>query len=128
VCCQTRDIVKLYGPDGKEIYCGEQDEANTVAETTGTTINAINFGRSPSKAEAAICAPHIDELIASFKPKGIVYLGLYPMAHYRTSLPYIKLFGNSVSQFMKQEYKLLPLKREARKLLEFVKELSPCFS
>jgi hypothetical protein len=29
---------------------------------------------------------------------------------------------------MKQEYKLLEVKREARKLLEFIKELSPCFS
>jgi uracil-DNA glycosylase len=128
VGCQTRDIVRLYGPDGKEIYCADDDEANDALETSGATIDAINHGRPPLKSEISICSPHIGELVATFKPKGIVYLGLLPMAYYRTSLPYIKLFGNSISQFMKQEYKLLPLKREARKLLEFVKELSPCFS
>jgi uracil-DNA glycosylase len=128
VGCQTRDIVRLYGPDGKEIYCADDDEANDALETSGATIDAINHGRPPLKSEISICSPHIDELVATFKPKGIVYLGLLPMAHYRTSLPYTKLFGNSISQFMKQEYKLLPLKREARKLLEFVKELSSCFS
>ena len=128
VGCMTRDVVKLHGTDGKEIYCADQDEATEAIETVGATIEALNYGRSPSKAEATICSPHIDELIASFKPKGVVYLGLLPMAYYRCSLPYIKLFGFSTNKFMKQEYKLLEVKREARKLLEFIKELSPCFS
>jgi hypothetical protein len=128
VGCVTRDVVRLYGPDGKEIYCADQDEATNAVETAGASIEALNYGRSPSKAEAAICSLHIDELIASFKPKGVVYLGLLPMAYYRCSLPYIKLFGFSTNKFMKQEYKLLEVKREARKLLEFIKELSPCFS
>lgn len=126
VCCQTRDIVRIYGPDGKELLCSEQDEAEAAIETVGVTLDALNYGRQPSRAEASLCSPHIDELISSFKPKGIVYLGLLPMAYYRCHLPYLKVFGNSVSQFMKQEYKLLPIKREARKLFQFVKDLSPC--
>ena len=126
VCCETKDIVKLLGPDGKEIYCSEQDEAESAIELFGASIEAINYNRPPSRAEATSCSNHIDELISTFKPRGIVYLGILPMAYYRCSLPYLCLFKPSMFVFMKQEYKLLPLKHEARKLSAFVKELSPC--
>lgn len=108
----------------------------------------LNWNREPTKAEIDLCKPHIDELLESYQPHGVVYLGKVaesykdpnylipvesyigdPLAkHYRHTnynddwvkrhVPTLSLFHPAY--IARLEYKLLTIRKEARKLDEFV--------
>ncbi len=80
-----------------------------------------DWNREPTKAEIAACKPHIDEIIESEKPKGIIYLGKIAES-YKTKLPKLSLLHPAA--IARLEYKLLPTLRQARKITNFVDKLS----
>lgn len=126
VCCETKDIVRLYKPDGTEYLASEQDEANNFLTTPGTYADVINQGRPPSAKEISHCADHIVELAQSFKPHGVVYVGTavrrnqYISQHYHTHT----LFREPLYKFLAKEYKLLECRREVHKLTEYINTLT----
>lgn len=103
-----------------------------------------NWNREPTSAEIETCRPHIDELVQVFQPHAIVYLGKvaesYNVPRYRIPIeqlltPEAKLFRHTKTDseefvyrhpstlslyhpayIARLEYKLLTLKKEARKL------------
>ena len=106
-----------------------------------------NYNREPTKAEIEHCKPHIDELIESFKPHGVVYLGKIAESYTNPKRmvpvsallePDAKLYKHTnlsdeycwrhlptlslhhPAYIARMEYKLLPLKHEARKLELFL--------
>jgi len=110
-----------------------------------------DWNREPVKSEINACRPHIDELLESFQPHGVVYLGKvaesyenpkYLVPLHALSEPLARLFRHTqiVSPTNKDfiyrhpptlslyhpgyiarlEYKLLTLRKEARKLDTFV--------
>lgn len=126
VCCETKDIVRLYKPDGTEYLASEQDEANNFLTTPGTYADVINQGRPPSAKEINHCADHIVELAQSFKPHGVVYVGTavrrnqYISQHYHTHT----LFREPLYKFLAKEYKLLECRREVKKLTDYIQTLT----
>lgn len=126
VCCETKDIVRLYKPDGTEYLATEQDEANNFLSTPGTYADVINKGRPPSSSEIKLCADHITELAQSFKPHGVVYVGTsvrknqYLSQHYDS----YTMFKEPLYKFISKEYKLLECRREVKKLTNFIQTLT----
>ena len=112
-----------------------------------------NWNRDPTRAEINLCKPHIDELMESFQPHGVIYLGKiaesYSNPKYLISTE--KLIGDSEAHLFRHstynndwswrhvptlslmnpldtsrmEYKLLPLRKEAHKLDLFVERFIP---
>ncbi len=116
-------------------------------ELTSDDYELLNWNREPTKAEIDLCKPHIDELMESYQPHGIVYLGKiaesykdpkYLVSETKLLEPEAKLFrhtgykGGFVHRHVptlslfhpayiaRLEYKLLTIRKEARKLDEFV--------
>lgn len=107
-----------------------------------------HWDREPTKAERDLCKPHIDELMESFQPHGVIYLGKvaesYTDPKYLVSvealvsdpdsrfykhtshnadwawrhIPTLSLID--LNKLLKMEYKLLTVRKEARKLDQFV--------
>lgn len=129
VCCPTRDIVKLFKPDGTECFATDDEEADAILYTPGTYAEYANIGRLPRPKEKQLCSPHVDQLINSFKPKGIVTVGYETNYSPRKNIPILRLFASygptPFQQYIeKTEYKLLHCRREANKLSRFIQELS----
>lgn len=107
----------------------------------------LNWNREPTKAEIDLCKPHIDELVEWYQPHGVVYLGKiaesykdpkYLISEIKLLEPEAKLFRHTsykagfaqrhvptLSLFhpayiARLEYKLLTIRKEAKKLDEFV--------
>jgi len=107
----------------------------------------LNWNREPTKAEIDLCKPHIDEMIEWYQPHGVVYLGKVAESYkdpkylvhearlldsnsrlfrhttfkkdfvYR-HVPTLSLFHPAY--IARLEYKLLTIRKEAKKLDEFV--------
>jgi uracil-DNA glycosylase len=127
VCCETKDIVRLYKPDGTEYLSTEQDEANNFLSTPGTYADVINQGRPPSAKEVQLCSDHIVELLDSFKPQGVVYVGTSVRRNQVVSQRYTThtLFRVPMFKFLEEEYKLLECRREAHKLESYIRSVTP---
>jgi hypothetical protein len=80
-----------------------------------------NWNRTPEKKELEACRPHIEEIVESEQPHGIVYLGKVAES-YKTRLP--KLSLHHPAYISRMEYKLLPVKKEALKLTRFIDQLN----
>ena len=116
-------------------------------ELTSDDYELINWNREPTKAEIELCKPHIDELLEWYQPHGVVYLGkiaesykdpkylvheakllhtdakLFRHTAYKKDfvyrhVPTLSLFRPAY--IAKLEYKLLTIRKEAKKLDEFV--------
>jgi uracil-DNA glycosylase len=79
-----------------------------------------DHNREPTQEEAALCQPHIDELISTTKPKAIVYLGKIAET-YKTKLPTLSL--PHPAYIARKEYKLIDAKKCGRKLNDFIKAM-----
>ena len=128
VCCQTKDIVKLFKPDGTEYLAADEDEADEFLSTPGTHAELTNVGRLPRQKEKLLCSPHITQIIETFKPKGIVTVGFETDFSY-PRIPIFRLFGKTGAKpfqhyIEETEYKLLDCRREANKLSRFIQELT----
>lgn len=107
----------------------------------------LNWNREPTSAEIELCKPHIEEMIEWYQPHGVVYLGKVAESYKNPSYlvpetkllePEAKLFrhtnfkGGFVHRHLptlslfhpayiaRLEYKLLTIRKEAKKLDEFV--------
>lgn len=114
VCCRPVDILYL-----------DQDYENNPPDTLDDLVQdedyqLLNFNREPTKAEAELCRPHIDELIDTYKPHGVVYLGKIAL-QYKCRLPKAKLLHPAA--IARMEYKLVPVKQEARKIDELLHKI-----
>lgn len=99
-------------------YDEKYDETFSLSDyILDTDYELYNWNREPTEAEMEICRPHIDELITSFQPHGVVYLGKVAES-YVTRLPTLALYHPAY--IARLEYKLLPLRKEARKLDHFI--------
>jgi len=107
----------------------------------------LNWNREPTKAEIDLCKPHIDEMIEWYQPHGVVYLGkvaesykepkyliheskllqtdaklfrhtMAPKGFVHRHIPTLSLFHPAY--IARLEYKLLTIRKEAKKLDEFV--------
>lgn len=114
---------------------------------TSDDYEFLNWNREPTKAEIELCKPHIDELLEWYQPHGVVYLGkvaesykdpkylvheakllysdakLFRHTAYKKDfvyrhLPTLSLFHPAY--VARLEYKLLTIRKEAKKLDEFV--------
>jgi len=79
-----------------------------------------NYNRDPTTPEIKACERHIDEIISTFNPDGIVCLGKIA-ATYETRLPKLKLLHPAF--IARMEYKLITTLHEARKLTEFIERV-----
>jgi len=119
--------------DSKRILFGdsgiiEQSKSFTETKYSWTVTNIVccrpEENRQPVKAEIELCRPHIDELVTTTKPTGIVYLGLVAKKNYPQKLhklPCLSLLHPA--KILREEFKLLPVLKEARKLQLFVDSL-----
>lgn len=112
ICCRPKDVtVNL--PN------------NIDSEEQLTNLKPIyeysNFNRNPNPTEIIACQPHIDEIIKSYKPQGIVYLGNVARNSYLTNRKTIHLVHPAY--IVRQEYKVRLMRIEARKIYNFIKEL-----
>jgi uracil-DNA glycosylase len=80
----------------------------------------INYNRLPTQKEIELCMPHLEEIVSSWKPSGIVYLGTLSRTFHST-LPNITL--ESMDNIVKKEFKVLPLRRQASSLRKFISSL-----
>ncbi len=102
VCCRPVDVLFL---DDKEQEMVENPDAPTVSEWEISSkvkeayaaskqpefsldkyildqdYELYNWNREPVKSEMDLCRPHIDELVISYQPHGIVYLGKVAMSY-----------------------------------------------
>lgn len=103
-------------------------EELTERKFSWTTTNIVCCrpeDRQPVGAEAELCRKHIDELIQTVKPDGIVYLGATAKKHYgpkKHKLPTVSL-DHPTKILREEEFKLLPILRNARKLQLFIDSL-----
>ena len=121
VCCQPMTIVQLYDKNGDPIDTFTDDEATTVLREPGVHFDAIDHNRQPTRKEMELCRPHITELLSSYRPQAVVYLGALARDNFHTQLPSISL--THPAAIARLEYKLLPIKRQARLLETFLLEL-----
>ena len=125
VCCRTKDIGKLFKPDGKEYLATNEDEASSFLSTPGTYAEVYNVGRLPRHKEIQLCSPHITQLIQDFKPDCIVTVGFE--VKYQSTLPTFRLFAEQKTPFQQYieqtEYNLLTCRREANKLSRFLQSV-----
>jgi uracil-DNA glycosylase len=113
VCCQTKDTIEI---DFGQIDSPDHDIKGDLEFT--------NYGRQPTKKEMSACRSHIDELISSFHPEGLVYIGSYARDNYA---PIRKLpthhFPHPSFILREHEFRLIPVKQEAKKLQKFIQNL-----
>jgi len=102
-------------------YEFEKEPVNSLDELIqDEDYELYDWNREPTKSEMEACRPHIDEIVTHYKPDGIVYLGKIAQ-NYGTRLPKLSLYHPAF--IARQEYKLLPVLKEARKLRNFIHEL-----
>lgn len=113
VCCITKDIEDACLQEGI-------DEDNLPPGYIPTYFYS-NFKRKPQAEEIQACQPHIDQLVHSFRPQGIVYLGAVARNNYMSNKP--ELLLKNPQLLTKEEYKVLPMRKQAKLLLDFLQEI-----
>lgn len=108
-----------------QILLGPEGILNRIPEDFSYTITYLvccaTFDRAPVKAEIELCSPHIKELVQTTSPSGVVYLSPFAEKHFKTKLPSVTL--TKPSKILSEEFRLLPVIRNARKLQLFIQEL-----
>ena len=112
VCCRPKDV-EMIMPQGI-------DSEEQLSQLTPEYIYS-NFNRQPRSEEIIACQLHIEEIITSFKPQGIVYLGQVARNSHMTNRKSLSLVHPSF--ISKQEYKVIPMRKEAKKLYDFIKDI-----
>jgi len=111
VCCQPKTVIM---EDRGIIDSPTQVISDRI-------LDIVDIGRKPTTKEIEHCTPHIDQLVSEIRPHGIVYLGALASI-YRTNKPNIIL--KHPREILQLEKKVLTMKKQARKLEQFIKELS----
>ncbi|GIW60336.1 MAG: hypothetical protein KatS3mg087_1402 [Patescibacteria group bacterium] len=111
VCCRPCTIY----------YLDDSLENKDLSELVpGEDYTIEDYNREPTRKEIEACKPHIEELIESYGPDGVIYLGKVAKT---LDLPLPSLELLHPAAILRQEYKLVTVKKEARKIDKFVKVL-----
>ena len=108
VCCLPKDVETIM----------PQLDSEESLDSLVPIYSYSNFDRQPHPEEIRACQPHINEIDKTFKPQGIVYLGQIARNNYMTNKRTLHLVRPS--HIARQEYKVLLMKIEARKLYSFI--------
>lgn len=112
VCCRPQTVVWLDSSN-------EEEDINDYEEGTDYEIHDLN--RDPEKSEMDACRPHIDEIFDEFNPDGIVYLGKVATNYSAPRVPTVEV--KHPAYIARLEYKLLTVRKEARKISKFIEKL-----
>ena len=151
VGCRPVDLMYLDGDDDSESEYDPHNEPATQDDLKrlkyGSDYTLLNYNRDPTKSEIKACSPHITELLDSFRPQVVVFLGKIAaslsdtVSSYRPSNSSVRLSinsGHSVPApyippkqltlyhpafIARMEYKLLTVIKEARKLELLIHDL-----
>lgn len=105
ICCRPVDVIFLD-------YDLEKNPPSSLEHLEeGEDYQLDNWNRDPTKAESELCASHIDELIESYIPHGVIYLGQIA-TRYKTKLPHTTI--KHPAAIARQEYKLHTVLQQAR--------------
>lgn len=116
VCCQPKNIIL---PDFGNIDSVEQFDR---IEANKKVLEFEEINREPNRLEIISCASHITELEKEYRPQGIVFLGLVAKkAKISSNCPTLSLLHPAA--IAREEYKVLPMKKEARKLERFIRDI-----
>lgn len=118
-------ITNVVGCRPVDLIFLDQDLEQTPPETLSGLVKdedyeLYNWNRAPTKTEKELCKPHIDELVETFKPHGVVYVGQEARS-YKTKLPSTEIFHPAY--IARMEYKFVPVLKQARKIDEFLHTL-----
>lgn len=84
-------------------------------------VSTTNLNRTPTQKELEACSPHLKELVTSFGPRAVINLGKVA-ATFQTRLPTLNVMHPAA--IARMEYKLLAMKKEARKIDTFLTSLN----
>jgi uracil-DNA glycosylase len=116
VCCQPKTAIL---PDFGKIDSIEQFDK---LETETHKLEFIDHNRNPTPSEMKACSNHITELELEYRPQGIVFLGQIAQRA-KTITPCPKLNLLHPAAIAREEYKVIPMKKEAHKLEQFIKSI-----
>lgn len=131
VGCRPVDLVFFDAETEEKFFGSYTDEDSEPLDGTLSLsdlneedhYDLMNWNREPTKAEIEKCRPHIDELVSTYKPHGIIYLGKVAESYkkYSPRLPQLDLYHPAF--IARMEYKLLTVLREARKIDQFIERI-----
>jgi uracil-DNA glycosylase len=128
VCCQPKDLVQVNNKDFLDVdfttvpLDSKDPDYEKRRRAIAATLTAENHNRNPAPFEIRACAPHITELEREYHPQGIVLLGLIAtQAKISTQCPILNL--KHPAAIARMEFKVIPMKQEARKLQKFIEEI-----
>jgi uracil-DNA glycosylase len=114
ICCQPKDTVT--------VSSSNVDSEDNVDSILPEVYEFDNFNRKPKAIEIAACSSHVYELTKTFKPQGVVLLGLVARNAYPIhSVPSLEL--THPAYICRQEFKVLLMKQEARQLYNFITDI-----
>ena len=114
VCCRPVDI-KILMPEGID---SEENLSQLVP-----IYEYSNHNRKPNPTEIIACQPHIHEIVSTFKPRGIVYLGQVASNSFLPIRTISSLSLLHPATIVKEEYKVITMRKQAKKLTTFIKEI-----
>lgn len=130
-CCQTKSIIiPDFGRcDSAESMQSLIDSATIkLSQTKSGSVKSsgpaeyYDYNRQPNSKEISACSSHLTELSRSFKPEGIIYLSPIARNSFHTSnTPTLDLCD--LPKITQLEYKLLPVRRAAVSLTNFLQEI-----
>jgi uracil-DNA glycosylase len=84
--------------------------------------------RQPTKEELELCRPRLEQLVMEYAFDGVVYLGAVANFHTKNHISRPGIFTKALkllhpAYIAREEYKLLTVKRQARKLNKYVTDI-----
>ena len=114
ICCKPKDVEVLM-PEGID----DEETLNTLEPI----YEYSNHNRKPAPAEIIACSSHIHEIVSTFRPRGIIYLGQVASNNFlpARTIPSLNLLHPA--SIVREEYKVIPMRKQAKKLTDFIKDI-----
>jgi len=116
ICCQPKNLVSIV-----DVAADSEDSPSLNLSRDPNNYEFKDFNRKPNAIEINACHNHLVELEKTFKPTGIVYLGMVARNSYMTNKPTLELVHPA--SIARKEFKVLPMKKQARELSLFIESL-----
>jgi uracil-DNA glycosylase len=100
----------------------DSEEQFLRIEADKNKLEFEDIDREPNRNEIQACSSHIHELEKEYSPQGIVFLGVVAKkAKIQSTCPTLCLLHPAA--IVREEYKVLPMKKQARNLEQFIKQI-----
>ncbi len=106
-------ITNMVGCQPCDLIYHAEDDSDEI------TYSITNKNREPTAKEIELCSPHINELMTSLSPRGLVLLG--KVAAVESKLPTLRL--PHPAAIARMEYKLLSIKKAAKQMNHFLEQV-----